>query len=865
MAAIEVRPIMSDHMLTSSEVCLGDENSGDSAEQMELPVGEENAFSVVASSSVEPSPIGSGGKIIPGDAKTTAPLSGSIDIFADEYEFQDDVHGPIRLNRVERDLVDTPEFQRLFRLGQLGFVDLVYPTANHTRGVHSIGACHWAKKLADTLNGNAGQRSYGAPLISRGERALIGIGGLLHDIPHGPFSHDIEKKTHYIYPGGSEKATKVKSHYGPYEKHDDFASNPALYVALMDLENSLLARALRRYSPKFWEVLQRDAADHPHLEPFVTFARKVWRGCSDEILSALLFHLLVYEKPDEARESSLMLRRSFDTDAKQAWGLGPREHWEALHTAWYQPFRHDIIGDTLSADLIDYLFRDQARLGMKNELDLKLLNHYILVPNPAPNGQALPGTYRCAIDLNDHKRGTFRAERLNDIFRLLDIRHQIHEKAVYHRVVQSAIAMLARAGLVLGDEKPTLAKLYGYDSGTPALAGDERFLGLLIEASNRAAVRANTQLAQFAEEHQSLPFKIAERRVYRPLMVIPGDRISTLLDLDRSLEDTLRELAAIVDSTFFSRFFLLVSVCIERLLQHALESEEQLNARLLELAAKSEQLQKVCRIIPKRVIFWTTPYKQLYKDPAILVCANDQVTTTIERLRTVQGISEPLRNRVKAGIQDAETKNEALWKLYVFLSDGLFYRGTLAKLLSDHPCAQSAENHEMHLRVAQKVVIRAIRCAWKYWQEKHKHLDLTKVITFDKLTVLIKLFVNETDWLNLRDRDLAQEVSAVRVSQYLHGDRSPNCRDVRYKFDSTKPPNQILEHTLKDSKTRDIVEQAIRACNIRKDYLTAEELTEVVVRFGNSASELPELIEVAGRNSPVQDEKLRSFWLKDLL
>jgi len=599
---------------------MADDASGDSTEQMALPVVNEGT-------SAGPARNGNATETVQAAERPPVTSARDVDTFADRYEFQDDVHGPIHLNRVERDLVDTPEFQRLFRLGQLGFVDLVYPTANHSRGVHSIGACYWAKKLTDTLNAHADQRRIASPHISKAERVLIGIGGLLHDIPHGPFSHDIEKKTHYIYPGRSEKPTKVKSHYGPYEKHDDFTSNPALYVALMDLENSLLARALRRYSPDFYALLEHDAADHPHLEPFVTFAKQVWPDCQDEILQALLFHLLVYEKPEEAPlQPSLMLRRSFRSESKQPWGLGPQEHWAALHRAWYQPFRHDIIGDTLSADLIDYLFRDQARLGMKNELDLKLLNHYILVPNPAANGASMPGTYRCAIDLNDHKRGTFRAERLNDIFRLLDIRHQIHEKAVYHRVVQSAIAMLARAGLVLGERKPTLAQLYGYDRAhTPALAGDDSFLDLLIDATNKTTAHGNVGLAEIAEEHSSLPYKISERRVYRPLMVIPGDRISILLEgicnLDQGLEHPLRELAAIVDSTFFSRFFLLVSVVVERLLQHALDSEDQLNSLLLDIAAKRDRLEKACRIIPKRVIFWTTPYKQLYKDPAILVCA----------------------------------------------------------------------------------------------------------------------------------------------------------------------------------------------------------------------------------------------------
>jgi hypothetical protein len=44
------------------------------------------------------------------------------DPFRDDFEFQDDVHGPIHVNRLERDVIHTPEFQRLFRLGQLGSI-----------------------------------------------------------------------------------------------------------------------------------------------------------------------------------------------------------------------------------------------------------------------------------------------------------------------------------------------------------------------------------------------------------------------------------------------------------------------------------------------------------------------------------------------------------------------------------------------------------------------------------------------------------------------------------------------------------------------------------------------------------------------
>jgi len=59
--------------------------------------------------------------------------------FENLHKFQDDVWGQIRLNDVERDLIDTPEYQRLFRTSQLGFVKLVYHTANHTRALTALG------------------------------------------------------------------------------------------------------------------------------------------------------------------------------------------------------------------------------------------------------------------------------------------------------------------------------------------------------------------------------------------------------------------------------------------------------------------------------------------------------------------------------------------------------------------------------------------------------------------------------------------------------------------------------------------------------------------------------------------------------
>ena len=311
----------------------------------------------------------------------------------DTCEFTDDLHGRILLNRLERDCVDTPEFHRLFRLSQLGLVHTVFHTANHTRGIHSLGVCHQAKRLVDLLNRNTPRTAAARqrrqlpcpplPEITPAERCLISLGALLHDIPHGPFSHDIEKKTHRY---GPNLTHKMRSHYGPYDKHDDWTTNPALFLLLFHVEGSVLARVLRQHSPSYWELLQSEAtsdrAERSHISRFVQAAQaSPWPDIARVILPSLLFHLLVFETTATAQSGpSVLVAQDFDHEPRP-WTLGPEPACHALHKAWYQPYRHDIVGNTLSADLLDYLARDAHRLGMHDAstFDTKLLEYYVLV------------------------------------------------------------------------------------------------------------------------------------------------------------------------------------------------------------------------------------------------------------------------------------------------------------------------------------------------------------------------------------------------------------------------------------------------------------------------------------------------------
>jgi len=97
---------------------------------------------------------------------------------------KDTVHDHIEIDGVAAELIDTPAVQRLRHVKQLGTVQLVYPSANHTRFEHSLGVYHLASRALDHL-GIAGKRA---------ER--IEAAAMLHDVGHGPFSHNLESLTH---------------------------------------------------------------------------------------------------------------------------------------------------------------------------------------------------------------------------------------------------------------------------------------------------------------------------------------------------------------------------------------------------------------------------------------------------------------------------------------------------------------------------------------------------------------------------------------------------------------------------------------------------------------------------------------------
>ena len=96
----------------------------------------------------------------------------------------DTIHGFIPISKNIQKIIDTPEFQRLRDLKQLGATNYVFPSATHTRFEHSIAVSYLGKTMIENIKNNQPKLN-----ISQRDIELIEIAGLIHDIGHGPFSH----------------------------------------------------------------------------------------------------------------------------------------------------------------------------------------------------------------------------------------------------------------------------------------------------------------------------------------------------------------------------------------------------------------------------------------------------------------------------------------------------------------------------------------------------------------------------------------------------------------------------------------------------------------------------------------------------
>ncbi|MGC8821016.1 MAG: HD domain-containing protein [Fervidobacterium sp.] len=138
---------------------------------------------------------------------------------------RDPIYSEIMLYPLELLVIDTKAMQRLRYLSQLVGAEYVYPGATHTRFAHSLGVMH--------LSGVYAEQLYDTPDKVR----ILRLAGLLHDIGHGPFSHqfdDVVYKKLGFNDGHDEYRQRLLREYLPREMEKRYKEAPAKLKKAVD-------------------------------------------------------------------------------------------------------------------------------------------------------------------------------------------------------------------------------------------------------------------------------------------------------------------------------------------------------------------------------------------------------------------------------------------------------------------------------------------------------------------------------------------------------------------------------------------------------------------------------------------------------
>ncbi len=123
---------------------------------------------------------------------------------------------PDHSERTEKDLIDSPWVQRLRYIYQLQSARWVYPSAEHSRFVHSLGTMHVAGRFARHLYPFLEQAAQDVPSANYVE-SLLRVTALVHDIGHGPFCHFFDDNFLMSFHLTHEKLGQliIRDHLGP--------------------------------------------------------------------------------------------------------------------------------------------------------------------------------------------------------------------------------------------------------------------------------------------------------------------------------------------------------------------------------------------------------------------------------------------------------------------------------------------------------------------------------------------------------------------------------------------------------------------------------------------------------------------------
>lgn len=294
----------------------------------------------------------------------------------------DQVHGDVFLNKLETRLVDSPPMQRLRGVRQLGTTHLVYPGATHSRLSHGLGTLRAAQDLLDAVIAN---RS-------------------------GPRPADdlfLEWSTHQPDNGISE-----------------FDYHLARVTVVMRLGSLLHDFCHVPYGHTVEDDLKVLV---PHDRNPYRF-RALWAQLPTDLRE-------LFESRQELMDHLLPLILSKDLDK------GDNCSVEGLQ----YPFIADIVGNTICADLIDYLHRDHHNTGLPIALGYRFTNDFYV-----SRAQRVHWPKRMVIRIT---RGSQRrVDVVTELLKYLRFRYELSERVLNHHAKLAADAMIGKLLEIWSDE-----------------------------------------------------------------------------------------------------------------------------------------------------------------------------------------------------------------------------------------------------------------------------------------------------------------------------------------------------------------------------------------------------------------------------
>jgi HD superfamily phosphohydrolase len=409
---------------------------------------------------------------------------------------RDPIHNDIKLDALEKAIIDTRIFQRLRYIKQNGLLHFVFPGAVHTRFAHSVGTMHIASRVAMSLFGSLYERlpAGKAPSLDYLSR-VFRLAALLHDVGHCAFSHSIE---HVLYEGkpllgttrelftGWDEGDLLREYEAANKEKSDFTLDSAVSHEAIGL---ILVRRI------FTDAMVKEVCDA--LQLHASDLGKDVRAVMDGGLST----------SDRFQQASLDL-----ADAVGELVDDP--------TSDMAEILHVLVSGTLDVDRLDYLVRDSFHCGAAYGLcQVDLLVSCLSLGVVARQVKLLL-SLKAAHALDD----------------MLWSRYQLFLQVLNHKTNVGLNSLLEKAIPDAIDELPSFSRPTSYDDfitfiddyviGTlfhvaTHTKGTRRFTKLLVdrrvprhldavrlEATESRAQREATEIERLAKEHGIDPEEI---------------------------------------------------------------------------------------------------------------------------------------------------------------------------------------------------------------------------------------------------------------------------------------------------------------------------------------------------------------------